>query len=69
MDVNVQMLDMDTLISEQVVKNDDDSYTIFLNSRLSCERHLTSYLHAMRHIKDNDFEKSDVNSIELKAHQ
>lgn len=67
-EVNVKLLDMDTKIPEQLVKNDDDSYTIFLNSRLSQESHIKSYVHALRHIKDNDFDKTNVQQIEAEAH-
>ena len=67
-EINVQLLDMDTKIPEQLVKNDDDSYTIFLNARLSQESHLKSYFHALEHIKENDFEKEDVQQIEAEAH-
>ena len=37
LDINTRIIDMDTLIGEQVVKNVDDSYTILLNARLSSE--------------------------------
>lgn len=67
-DINVQLMDMDTMIPEQLVKNDDDSYTIFLNARLSQESHLKSYYHALKHIIENDFQKDDVQEIESKAH-
>lgn len=67
-DINVQLMDMDTMVPEQLVKNDDDSYTIFLNARLSQESRLKSYYHALRHIIENDFQKEDVQEIESKAH-
>lgn len=67
--INVQLLNMDTKIPEQLVKNDDDSYTIFLNARLSQESRIKSYMHALRHIEENDFEDEDVQSIEAKTHQ
>ena len=67
-DITVQLMDMDTMIPEQLVKNDDDSYTIFLNARLSQESHLKSYYHALKHIIENDFLKDDVQEIESKAH-
>ena len=35
--INVQLINMDTKIPEQLIRNDDDSYTIFLNARLSQE--------------------------------
>ena len=67
-DINVQLLDMDTKIPEQLVKNADDSYTIFLNARLSQESRLKSYYHALKHILGNDFKKGDVQEIERIAH-
>ncbi len=68
-DINVQLLNMDTKIPEQLVKNNDDSYTIFLNARLSRDSQLESYYHALKHIKENDFEKDNVQDIETKAHE
>lgn len=59
---------MDVLVGEQVVKNKDDSYTIFLNARLSCERQLSAYWHAINHIKNGDFEKTNADTIEKNAH-
>lgn len=60
---------MDVLIPEQIVKNKDDSYTILLNARLSREKQLEAYCHAMRHIENGDFEKDDVQEIETAAHE
>jgi len=67
-EINVQFLNMDTKIPEQLIKNDDDSYTIFLNARLSQENRLKSYYHALQHIQKDDFEKDDVQQIEEIAH-
>ncbi|MCI9191595.1 MAG: ImmA/IrrE family metallo-endopeptidase [Lachnospiraceae bacterium] len=66
--INVQLMDMDTMIPEHLVKNDDDTYTIFLNARLSKDRQLKSYFHALQHIKENDFEEVNVQKIESEAH-
>ena len=68
-DINVQLMDMDTMIPEHLVKNDDDTYTIFLNARLSKDRQLKSYFHALQHIKENDFEEVNFQKIELEAHE
>ena len=38
LDINTRLIDMDVLVGEQVIKNNDDSYTILLNARLSHER-------------------------------
>ena len=54
-DINVQLLDMDTKIPEQLIKNNDDTYTIFLNSRLSKDSQIKSYYHALKHIKGRIF--------------
>lgn len=67
-DINVQFIDMDTKIPEQIVKNQDDSYTIFLNSKLSHDEQLKSYSHALMHIRRNDFDKENADSIEENAH-
>ena len=69
MDVNTQVIDMDVLVGEQVVKNKDDSYTIFLNARLSYERQLAAYWHAINHIKNGNFDKGNADIIEQKAHR
>lgn len=67
-EINVQLLNMDTKIPEQLIKNDDDTYTIFLNARLSQESRLKSYCHALRHILGNDFDKTNIDNIEIDAH-
>ena len=67
-DINVQIMDMDTMIPEHLVKNDDDTYTIFLNARLSRDSQLKYYHHALKHIIENDFQKEDVQEIETETH-
>lgn len=67
-DVYVKLLNMDTAIKEQVFLNRDGSYTIILNSRHTHENQLLSYCHALSHIINRDFEKSNVDFIELEAH-
>lgn len=67
-DINIQLLDMDTKIPEHLIKNDDDSYTVFLNARLSQESRVKSYYHALQHIANDDFEKEDIQVIERQGH-
>lgn len=69
MDINTKIIDMDVLVGEQITANSDGSYTIFLNARLSHERQLEAYAHALRHIQENDFEKENADQIEVKAHK
>ena len=68
LDINTRLIDMDVLIGEQVIKNNDDSYTILLNARLSHERQLECYRHALLHISNDDFEKDNADEIECKTH-
>ena len=68
MDINTKLIDMDVLVGEQVIKNNDDSYTILLNARLSHERQLECYKHALLHINNDDFEKDNADEIEFKTH-
>lgn len=68
-DVNVSLVDFkDCKGNEFVVQNEDGSYTIVINARLSNDGQLRAYHHAMGHINNNDFEKSDAQSIEFEAH-
>lgn len=69
-DVNIIVLDLKgTKQNEVVTENEDGSYTVFLNARLTHERRLEAYEHAMRHIMDDDFKKTDVQEIETVAHK
>lgn len=68
--VNVVVIDFKGVKgNEMVTVNEDDSYTILINARLSYEGQLKAYEHALRHINDDDFQKEDVQSIEYNAHQ
>ena len=69
MTINTQLINMDVLIAERVIRNNDDSYTVLLNSRLSHERLLEAYSHAVEHIQNNDFEKEESDKIEFNAHR
>lgn len=66
--VNVCLVDFPCRGEEMVVPNEDNSYTVIINSRLSKEKQMEAYMHAMRHITGNDFEKFDVQQIESEAH-
>lgn len=51
-----------------VVQNEDGTYTVLINAKLSQDGRVEAYEHALRHINNGDFEKTDVQSIELQAH-
>ena len=56
-------------IKAYTVCNNDGTYTIVLNSRLTYEQHLLSYHHEMQHIENGDYDKKcNINLIEINAH-
>lgn len=66
--VNTVLNDMEYGIYEQVCSNRDGSYTIFLNARYDNKTLRNAYLHALDHIRNNDWENKDVQEIEAAAH-
>lgn len=68
-DVNVQIMNFPVPGSELVVPNEDGSFTIMINARLSYEDQMKAYAHAMRHITEDDFQKENVQEIEAHAHE
>lgn len=57
MDIQTRLADLPTTIGGYVIKDMDDTYTIILNSKLSYERNLESYMHELSHINNKDYEK------------
>lgn len=68
-DINIILLEDSLGVPGSVWYNTDGSYTIFIDSKLCKEKQQQVYLHELRHIFGNDFEKTDVNIIEYIAHQ
>lgn len=65
-EVNVQIIDFGNSVPATVTINEDGSFSIFLNARLSYERRLEAYMHELRHIESNDFNSREtVEEIEL----
>lgn len=62
------MIDFPPKVKESISKNEDGTYSIFLNSKLSREDNIKSYYHALRHILGEDFDKANVNIVEQEAH-
>lgn len=67
-DYQVHFIKLGNNVKEAVTRNEDDSYTIFIDNRLCKEEQNNAFLHAIKHILQNDFDKTDVNLIELEAH-
>lgn len=51
-----------------VIKNEDGTYTILINAKLSDQGRIKAYKHALKHIESEDFEKKHVQEIEASAH-
>lgn len=58
----------DAKTKEAVSENNDGSYIIFIETSLSREAQQKAFMHAMKHILGNDFEKIDIDKIETDAH-
>ena len=60
---------MPTTIHSFVISNNDMSFTIMINARISSEQQLRAYKHELNHIKNGDYDKScSADLIELYAH-
>lgn len=68
MTVNTILVDMPTRMKGQTVKNEDGSYSVFLNSRMASNQIEKTYIHEIEHIQNGDFEKEQVQRIEAYAH-
>ena len=68
MTINTWMINMDTKIKGFTSKNEDDSYSVFINSRLSHEQRMKAYAHELKHIENGDFDMFDVQKIEFDSH-
>lgn len=67
--IDYQVIFLDGMnVNEAVTENEDGSYTIFINERLCEEKRLKSFKHALNHITNFDFQKDDVQEIEINAH-
>lgn len=68
MTVITELINMPTRVKGQTVKNEDGSYSVFLNARMAQNQIEKAYLHEIEHIKMEDFEKECVQRIEAYTH-
>lgn len=63
------VVDLPTGCKEAVVVC-PDGYTVYTNSNLSREEAIKAYEHAMKHVRNNDFDLNDnADTAELRAHE
>lgn len=68
--IYIYLVDLPTTIAEMVTPS-DDGFTIYLNSKLSYQRRVEGYLHALRHIANGDFDYDNIKTVaemEMIAH-
>lgn len=68
-DIYVYLISFPRGTTHEAVLPCADGYTVYIDDRLGREGQLEAYKHALKHINRTDFEKSDVNEIELEAHE
>lgn len=68
MDIFTYNVDLPDNVSE-VVTPCFGGYTVYINKSLTYEERMKAFDHAMRHIRQNDFEKENVQDIEKEAHK
>lgn len=66
---NIVVLDLDTMVGEGIFKNSDDTFTVLINARWSCEMQRYCLEHAFEHVRRDDWSKEDVQIIEAETHK
>lgn len=66
-DIYVYMINLPDGVKEAVVPC-FLGYTVYINQRLSYEARKKAFAHALLHIRNRDFEKSNVQEVESEAH-
>lgn len=70
-DIFVHYIDFKNSIPATSTVNDDGSYSIFINNRLSHNMQSVAYIHELNHILQLDFESRDrnIDVLEYYAHK
>lgn len=55
-------------VHEAVTPNEDGSVTIFLDKNTTRESQIKRFLHVMKHLNACDFDRENVQEIEMGAH-
>lgn len=68
-DYHVELIDFPSgKVHEAVTPNEDGTFTIFIDKKLTFEAQRERFLHALRHLFGDDFEKYSAQIAELEAH-
>ena len=66
-DVFVYIVDLPDRVDEMVTPC-IDGYTIYLNAKLTSKGRVKAYMHALEHVRRNDWNKECVQQIEKEVH-
>jgi hypothetical protein len=66
-DVFVYIVDLPDRVDEMVTPC-IDGYTIYLNAKLTYSGRVKAYMHALEHVRRNDWSKECVQQIEMEGH-
>ncbi len=55
-DYQVHLMQLPDSVKSCVTINEDDTYSIFIDDRLSCAQQWSAFIHEMKHILRGDFE-------------
>ncbi len=66
--INIKLIPMEYSVKGVSCCNEDGSYTIIINSKISYEQQLEAYRHELRHIAHDDYRCDDIDWVELKTH-
>ena len=67
--IYTKVVDMPSGLRGHIETNQDGSYTILINAKLSADTQKQVYKHELHHISNCDFEKFNCDIIEQKAHE
>ena len=67
-DIFTYLVDLPCWMGGHCNCNPDGTYTIIINARWGHEERLKAYMHELRHIHNNDFEKFNVEEVERRNH-
>lgn len=69
-DINEQaiLLNLPNKVKGFSILNEDSTYSVVINSKLSVEAQRNAFNHEIEHIMKEDFNKNSVNDIEYYAH-
>lgn len=66
-DIYVYLVDLPPSVPEMIAPC-VGGYTVYLNARLAYRDRVKAYIHALEHVRRNDWEQSDTQKIEMEAH-